>query len=233
MERYGTEVLIVDLRDNPGGDSQFVYHIVYALYGWKGVARAAESVQVIRCRPEEHREQYGSLVNNKPMTFERYLDDNTSGSKEHDNCELEVTTPVQDVLSLSETFSEVVNYEIFDRCCEPTRLIVITSAETLSSAFAGAAQLSTLGAEIVGVPPAQSPTSFGEPVEHSLPNTGLTVSISCSAFRWAPKVEGNVLVPDCELTPELFNSYDRAADSALRLGFDYSGITDGNPPSIV
>jgi hypothetical protein len=40
-------------------------------------------------------------------------------------------------------------------------------------------------------------------------------------YHWVSDLEGNVLRPDRELTPALFERYDRAADAALRLAFDY------------
>jgi hypothetical protein len=102
----------------------------------------------------------------------------------------------------------------------------------MSSAFAGAAQLTSLGADIVGVPSGQAPLSFGEPVEKTLPNTGLTARIAGSMYHWVPDPDTNVLQPDRELTPSLFERYDRTTDAGLRLAFDHAGITEasGSPP---
>jgi hypothetical protein len=81
----------------------------------------------------------------------------------------------------------------------------------------------------------QLPVSFrivGEAVEKTLPNTGLTVRIAGSMFHWVPDPDTNVLQPDQELTPALFERYDRTADAGLRLAFDHAGITEpsGDPP---
>lgn len=51
-------------------------------------------------------------------------------------------------------------------------------------------------------------------------------------FRWHPSIEDDVLRPDRELTPELFERYDHAGDAALRLAFDHAGVTtDGDLPT--
>ena len=84
---------------------------------------------------------------------------------------------------------------------------------------------------ITSVAPGQAPTSFGEPVERPLPNSDLTARIAGAMFQWHPSVADDVLRPDRELTPALFDRYDHAGDAALRLAFDHAGVTnDGDPP---
>jgi hypothetical protein len=114
---------------------------------------------------------------------------------------------------------------------EPDRIVVATSAGTMSSGFAVAGQLTALGADVVGVPSGQAPISFGEAVERELSNTGLTARIACSMYHWVPDPDGRVLEPDAELTPKRFGEYDRAGDAGLRLAFDHAGHTDGEAPT--
>ncbi len=107
----------------------------------------------------------------------------------------------------------------------PDEIVVVTSEGTMSSAFAGAALLSELGADLVGVPSGQAPVSFGETIERTLPNTGLAVELSGSMYRWVPDPSGTVLPMDRELTPDLFEGrYDRAYDAALRLAFEHADL---------
>lgn len=239
MDAADTKTLIVDLRDNPGGDSQFVFHIGYVFEGWEGVTRMRDSVCSLKRRTEPHRERYGTggegsegvgTADDNPAgyDFTDFLDDpktDESGAESR----------TKERLMLSDTFAEIVEAGSHEAAYEPDRIVVAVSASTMSSAFAGAAQLTSLGAEVVGVPSGQAPLSFGEPVEETLPNTGLTARIAGSMYHWIPDPDTNVLQPDRELTPALFERYDRTADAGLRLAFDHAGVTDpnGSPPEPV
>ena len=224
MDDAGTETLIVDVRDNPGGDSQFVFHLAYVLADFDGVERLAEAVKAVKRRTEPHRERYGegdlgtAAENPADYDFGGFLD------AEEDRDDL------RELLTRADSFADLVESGDDDGRYEPDRIVVVTSAGTMSSGFAVAAQLTALDAEVVGVPSGQAPISFGEAVEHELSNTGLTARVACSMYYWVPDADGRVLEPDAELTPERFEGYDRATDAGLRLAFDHAGHTDGEPP---
>lgn len=236
MAAAETDVLIIDLRNNTGGDSQFVFHIAYALWGWEGVTRMADSIRVLKRRTERHRKRYGTSNeasgdsgtpddDHDEYDFGDFLDD-PNAEEEGDE------SRVRDLLALSDTFRGVLDDTSHEATYEPDRIVVTVSASTMSSAFAGVAQLTSLGAEVVGVPSGQAPLSFGETVERTLPNTGLTASIAGSMYHWMPDPDTSILQPDRELTSDDFERYDRAADAVLRLAFDYAEITSssGDPP---
>lgn len=121
-------------------------------------------------------------------------------------------------------YADELAHEAHEGYYEPDNLVTVTTAGTLSSAFAGVALLSELGGDVVGVPSGQAPLSFGEAVEITLPNTGLDAEIACSMYRWTRNPDGNVLPMAAELTPDLFEGrYDRAGDAALQLAMDWAG----------
>ncbi len=230
MADAGTETLVVDLRDNPGGDSTFVYHLAYVLRGWEGVVDAAESISVTKRRTDAHRERYG-VPEDEPSTAERNPASYDFESDLGDEPDRAATLDrLRDTLTRSETAAKFVTTDDAAGVYDPPQLVVLTSAGTFSSAFAGVAQLSTLGADVVGVPSAQAPVSYGEVVDRTLPNTGLEASIAAAAFEWLPDPSGPVLDPDRELTAGLFRQFDRADDAVLRLAFEHVGLTDGDPP---
>jgi hypothetical protein len=222
MAAQDASTLVVDLRDNPGGDSTFVLHLAYALCGDQGVAELEGTVRAVKRRTEAHRERYGA---DEPGT----ADDNPA---DYDLSELldDGGGDVHERLRRSETFAAVAD-RTGGAVYDPERLMVVTSARTMSSAFAGVALLSSLGADVVGVPSGQAPRSFGEAVEFELPHTGLDLSVAGAMYDWVPDPADDVLTPDRELTPAAFDRYDRAADASLRLAFDHAGVTDGNPPT--
>lgn len=227
MQAADTETLIVDLRDNPGGSSRYATTLAHALFGPEGLGTAVRSVTTAKRRTDAHRDRFGDdspleteLVDEYDLS--EYLDLPASAD------------PVEvglERLRESETAAQLLD-EGRETIYEPPQVVVAVSASTMSSAFAGVAGLSTLGADVVGVPSGQAPVSFGEPVERTLSNTGLTVSLSGSLFEWVPDPDGPVLPVDAELTPELYERYDRAADAGLRLAFDHADV-DGAPPEPV
>ena len=227
MADADTETLIVDVRDNPGGDSQFVFHLGYALAGFAGVERLAEAVKSVKRRSEPHRERYGE--DDLGTAAENHADYDLGGFLDGS----EDPEMLRGLLTRAEGFADLVD-EIDDGGrYEPDRIVVATDAGTMSSAFAVAGQLTALGAEVVGVPSGQAPISFGEAVERELSNTGLTARVACSMYHWVPDPDGRVLEPEAELSPERFEGYDRAADAGLRLAFDHASQTDGEAPTPV
>lgn len=227
MEAAESRTLIVDVRDNPGGDSTFVFLLAYVLAGVDGVVRLAKAVKAVKRRSEEHRDQFGEADSDTGTTNPAGYDFEGFFESRADREQLE------QLLTRADSFAELVESGDDEGRYEPEQLVVVTSAGTMSSGFAVAAQLTALGADVVGVPSGQAPLSFGEAVERELTNTGLGVRVACSMYHWVPDPDGRVLEPDAELTPERFERYDRAADAGLRLAFDYAGHTDGEPPEPV
>lgn len=234
MAAAGTDTLIVDLRDNPGGDSQFVSHLAYVLRGWEGVARMLERTRSLKRRTDPHCERYGvpddegdalQTAEENPAGYD------FSGFLDAEDDEDSIGR-IRELLTQSETFADVVETGDHEAAYEPDQLVVAVSTGTMSSGFAGAAELTGLGADLVGVPSGQAPLSFGEAVEEPLPNTGLTVSIAGAMYHWVPDPDPNVLELDRELTSDLFDRYERTADAGLRLAFDDAGVTnaDDRPP---
>ncbi len=226
MADADTETLVVDLRDNPGGDSRFVFLLAYALQGWDGVDRTTRDVRVLRRRTDAHRERYGDAAGASD-DGEREGDTpayDFSGFLRGGDDRAERLALVRQRLGRSPTATDFLD-RVDDGVYRPERVVVVTSAGTMSSAFACAAQFTGLGADVVGVPSGQAPRSFGEPVERTLPNTGLDVHLAGALYHWTDD-PGSVLAPDRELTPERFERLDRGADAGLRLALEHAGHDD-------
>ena len=229
MSAATTEALIIDLRDNPGGDSRFVQQLCYFLYGINEIVETANWGVAVKRRTDAHRAEYGvpDGIRDGYATFEHNPADYDFGTAfRRAAADREAAIAQFEGRLGAGTFGEELDARTHERYYAPEQVVVVTSEATMSSAFAGAALLSEFGAEIVGVPSGQAPVSFGEAVGTVLPNTELTVELSGAMFRWVPDPGGSVLSVDRELTPELFESrYDRAGDAGLRLAFDHVGVT--------
>lgn len=223
MAEHDASTLVVDLRDNPGGDSTFVLHLAHTLRGDEGVTEMEGTTRAVKRRTDAHRERYG--VDDPGTADENPADYDLSGQFDDDG-------EAHERLRRSETFASLVD-RTDTPVYEPEQLVVVTSARTMSSAFAGAALLSSFGADVVGVPSGQAPRSFGEAVEFELPNSGLNLSVAGAMYDWVPAPDDDVLAIDCELTAAAYDRYDRASDASLRLAFDHAGVTNGDPPTPV
>lgn len=226
MADAGTETLLVDLRDNPGGNSVYADILTYVLYGWDGLGRVKREYAIPR-RTDAHRRRYGDeesgettieSAGDNPADFDfgHYF---VATERDHDE---RVAAIRERLTANSETFAEEAAAGTHAGYYRPEQVIAITSAHTFSSGLAAPLQISRLGGDVVGVPSGQAPNLFGEPVRETLPNTGLEVTVAGKILFWQPETDGNVLVPDCELTPERFERYDRASDAGLRLALDYA-----------
>lgn len=217
-----TETLVVDLRDNSGGDSRFLWYLCYVLYGWERLVETYDWGLAVKRRSEAHREAYG--VPDQPGTHE----DNPasydfSQAFQAETLDTERRIEIHQARLAHGRFAEELADQRHERYYEPPEVVVATTAGTMSSAFAGAALLSQFGADVVGVPSGQAPHSFGEAVTVELPNTGLAVDIAGAQFRWTPTDEGAVLPMARQLTPTLFEQrYDCAGDAVLQLAVDHA-----------
>jgi hypothetical protein len=230
MAAAETETLVVDLRDNPGGDSRFAQYIGYVLFGWERIVEGANWTAVKR-RSEHHRAEFGvpDAGRDEFATFEANPAAYDFGLEfRQQTLPLEQKIATHRQMLGTGAFADELDEEAHAGYYEPENLVVVTTAGTMSSAFAGGAGLADMGADVVGVPSGQAPLSFGEAVEVELPNTGLSVDIAGSMFEWTEEPEHDVLPIARELTPTLFEKrYDKAGDAALRLAFDHaSGQVD-------
>lgn len=222
MANTEAETLVVDLRDNSGGDSRYLWYLCYALYGWQRLAETYDWELAVKRRSAANRETYG--VPDQPGTHE----DNPAGydfgqAFQADALDVEKRIEMQKTRLADGRFAEELADEAHEAYYEPPQIVAATTAGTMSSAFAGAALLLEFGVDIVGVPPGQAPHSFGEAVTVELPNTGLSVDIAGALFRWTPTAERPVLPMDRQLTPALFEQrYDCAGDAVLQLAIDHA-----------
>ncbi|MFB6112434.1 MAG: S41 family peptidase, partial [Halobacteriaceae archaeon] len=221
MQAAGTETLVVDLRANTGGDSQFVFYLAALLGGLDAINRSIEGLEVVRRRTDAYRERYGDTGPGRAR--DNPADYDFTQAFAASTVETGLPPLVEGLLSRSDT-----GMAFIDGCPDggryrPETIVVAVSAGTMSSAFGAAAQLARLGAEIVGVPPGQGPISFGEHVEQALPNTGLDVRLAATLFQWVSEPDGPVLEPDVPLGVDEFEAFDCAADAGLRLALEHAG----------
>lgn len=216
MAEAGTERLVVDVRDNAGGTSMLPYLLTYVLYGWGGVETAvADQYDAVKTS-EQYRDHLGDQApverteNPAGFDFSSYFSD-ADAELEQLRSQLEQMSP-----TLREEFATGATEAAY----RPDTVVVVTSATTFSAGMEIPALLSELGADVVGVPPSQSPNGPRDKLTVELPNTGLEATVSYRYHVFQPGTDGHVLRPERRLTPDVFERYGRAADAGLRLALD-------------
>jgi hypothetical protein len=217
MADASTGTLMVDTRDNNGGNSLIAYLLTYILHGQDGVTKAVDDMRSIPKDSALYREQYGDdgpideTANSAGFDFSSCFEDTGTGQEE-----------LSEFTERSPTFAaEVESGEFAGYYC-PETTMVVTSAETFSAGVEPGILLSKLGATVVGVPSMQAPNGPRDILFDELPNTGLEVRTSYRHHEFLPDESGDAFEPDVGLTPTRFEALDRSADAGVRLALAYA-----------
>ncbi len=215
MKVRGTETLIVDLRNNGGGNSIIVNFLTYFIQGREGIVRGYSDHYQIR--------RYSSLYfeNRTKITLETINEDREISlqageysfiSERAYLAELESSPPVspenlewvKNNIGQGTTFAEELQEGRFEAYYRPTNIVVLTSAETYSAGFDLAVKLYRMGAVIVGTPSAQSGNCFIDAITTELKNSKIGVALSSKVQVLFPEDEsgGRELIPHHLLTYE-------------------------------
>jgi len=216
MASRDTETLVVDTRGNGGGSSVAAYALTYVLHGREGVATAAGDQYSVSKDSALYRENYGDdgpvadTENAAGFDFDSYF--TATGEKG--------ASVLEELTELSETFArELARGDDAGRYC-PENVVVVTDAETFSAGVEPGILLSKLGAQVIGVPSAQSANGPRDVLLSDLPETGLEFRVSYRHHVFQPGQDGTVFETDVELTPERFEAYGRTSDAGVRLALD-------------
>ena len=222
MKARGTEVLIVDVRGNGGGNSLIVDILIYFLYGKDSLreisgfgtgesgvfrysrlyfaARPRQSLDSINARRvvplvEGDYEFGASFQDGRPVA--RLLRPLTEppGFRE---------------LRASPTFGPEFASGVYSGYWRPKRVMVLCDAGTASAGFSVVVALHRLGGMLVGTPSAQAPNSFGSATGWRLNHTGIEGYVPVIAAVHFPEepAKARVLPVDYPLTYERLASYD-------------------------
>jgi len=226
MKREGTKLLIVDLRENTGGNDLMVRMLLYFLFGRESMSSDDEGFQISR---------YSELY------FQFYTDASLEGLNRDRAVPLKVgdydfseerargkgsdpaalSNVAAEILERTPTFHKVFSQDLYENFYRPPHLVVLSSAWTYSSGFTMLAALEGRGATVVGTPSAHAGNNFGDSLLFRLTNTQLRGAVSFKrnvTFPDDPE-KGRCLVPDIILTHEKWASlnFDPNAEVLLAL----------------
>ena len=221
MRRRRTGTLVLDVRDNPGGNSLISEILVYYLYGKEKLLEMAGvgsgehgafrySRLYFADRPSESLASINQgravpLVEGDYDFAWSYADGRPIARRSGPPGE----PPMVKFLRLSPTFRAEYDASTYSGHYLPKQVFVLCSAGTLSAGFSVVVEFWRLGATTVGTPPAQAPNSFGSAAIWTLRHTGLrgmVPMVSAAHFPDDPS-KAHVLPVDRLLTYERLASY--------------------------
>ncbi len=219
MREAGTRTLLVDLRNNDGGNSTMYNILLYYLYG-KDVLWLAK----LQHSETEHFSEY-YFQNNSSDSFEQInveravplirtdydFSGDWYGRIRRDPLAVDQIKTEWELRELDRmpTFAAEYRSGKYENHYLPAKVMVLISPKTFSSGYTLMYYLFRAGAKIVGTPSAQAGNCFGEPFDFKLQHSGLTGTISHKQFvnfHDDPEM-GRVLQPHFPMTYDKLKSY--------------------------
>lgn len=232
MKQAGTRDLIIDLRKCPGGISNITEMLMYFLFGReKTVDVLSQSYQVRKYSEAYYRYAPGEKFEPKnetrsvPLTIDDYdfLEErNYGGGAGIEKRRAIIRKDLDDMASHMPTFNREYAGGVYEAFFTPANIVVLSEAETFSSAFWMLQCFVQGGAKLVGVPSGQAPNTFSDQNPYELPRTKLTLYMTCKYSVSFPKLapEERFIKPDRELTYDLLKSYGFDPNAAVLLALD-------------
>jgi hypothetical protein len=220
MKEAGTEALIIDLSQNPGGNSLMADILTYFLYGTQKLAQIVTEERSIRKYSPYFFEAFPGRsiadINRQNAQVQSYpLTENDYDFAEDRFKELflagkiDVATGLALKYADTPTFLAELQSGAYAGFYTPKKVIVTTSHETYSSGFTMLRYLYKSGATVVGSTSAQSGNGFGNSTMVALKNTGIKLTVSKNAYVVFPEEpdKRKQIIPHHELTYEKLKRY--------------------------
>jgi hypothetical protein len=218
-----TENLIIDLRDNTGGNSIMREILVYFLYGKAALNKLDNGYSIAK-----YSDMYISQYDNK-------LSDSIKNSIEISGTAYEFRN--EQFYRLKEfnydyekTFKGMPTFwrtystgKYHSEYCNLSNVIVLSSPFTYSSGLNLMTGLYSMGAKIVGTPSGQAPNNFGDVLMYNLNNSGIRGFVSFKQNITFPDDDekGKCLFPDILLTEEFYKNSNYDPNAEIKLAIDY------------
>jgi hypothetical protein len=220
MKEAGTEVLIIDLSQNRGGNSLMADILTYFLYGTQKLAQIVTEERSVKKyspyffealpgRSIDDINRQNAQVQSYPLTENDYDFAEDRFKELFLAGKIDVATGMALKYADSPTFLAELRSGAFSGYYTPKKVIVTTSHETYSSGFTMLRYLYKSGATVVGSTSAQSGNGFGNGSMFILKNTGLKMTISKNAYVVFPEEpdKRKQIFPHHELTYEKLKGY--------------------------
>jgi hypothetical protein len=228
MKEAGTKTLLVDLRQNSGGNSFMSNILVYFLFGKETLLGRKPGLEV---------KKYSSFFfETHPNVSLEELNKDRAEPLAVGGCDTlsdprsgvtpEVRAKREETLRRMTTFAAELENGEYDGSYTPEHVVVLSTPWTFSSGYTMMRYLYNAGAKLAGTPSGQASNCFGDIIPFKLPNSGVTGHVShkrFSDFPDDPKL-GRALPMDYPLTYEKLREYGFDRNAEVLWGMEVGGL---------
>lgn len=220
LKKNNTENLIVDLRDNTGGNGIMCDMLIYFLFGKEAILNPDQGYQIIKYS-DLYFQNYSSdslPAINKERSIKLAKDDYNFGEEETFFKRVCDTTQLNNYLKSSRTFYNVYQTQKYDiPQVQLKNIIILCNPFTTSSGFNLLTYLNKKGAKVLGTASAQPGNNFGDAIFFHLNNSGLKGYVSFKQNITFPNDpdKGKCLMPDFPLTYQKYMSFNYDPDAEI------------------
>ena len=227
MKAAGTKTLLVDVRQNSGGNSFMSNILVYFLFGSETLLGRIPGLEVkkyssffLETHPNADLDDL-----NETRDVPLMVGDCDTVSNPRLGVTREVRARREETLRTMTTFAGELDAGEYDGYYTPEHVIVISTPWTFSSGYTMMRYLFRAGAELAGTPSGQASNCFGDIIRFELPNSGVSGNVSHKRYADFPDDPelGRVLPMDYPLTYEKLWEYEFDPNAEIRWAAEAAG----------
>ena len=229
MKKSNTKNLIIDLRNNTGGNSIMREILIYFLFGKDALYGLDNGYSISKYSPLFFNTYESVKLQdiNKDLSLELNQNDynfiSERGYLSNINNIDGLDEAYEKWLKKIPTFYKVYSSGRYDSPMIPLdNILVISNPFTYSSGFNLLTALYENGAKIIGTPSGQSANNFGDALLYNLDNTGIRGFVSYKQVLTYPKnfEKGKCFMPDYILTIDKFRQYNSDPNAEILYSLD-------------
>jgi hypothetical protein len=205
MKKANTETLIIDLRNNGGGNSTLSDFLIYFLYGKDVLTKIKSSnsgYEIIKFSnlyfAENQNESLDKINANTIINFRNddyWFEEFDKHAVNADSTQ--INTDLDKFYNNIPTFYQEYKSNVHSNYYCPQNVFVLCSPQTYSSGFTMMKRLHELGATLIGTPSSQAGNNPGWTLNYTLDNTGLTGWVACKYYTSSSdRFKNGVYIPD-------------------------------------
>lgn len=232
MKKSRTEVLIIDLRGDGGGNSTLGQFLVYYLYGKDALIKnlSGKTGYEIRKFSKLYFEQNQNETLNKinENSGVNLLSDDywfeELDEKEAKKDSIDIYNEFDEFYKRIQTFYKEYKSNAYSGFYCPPKVIVLCSPQTYSSGFTMMKMLHEMGATLIGTPSSQAGNNAGWVLNYKLKNTGLNGWVACKYYTlFSDKIKNGIYIPDYLLTYSKLSEYNFDPNAEIEYALEITG----------
>ena len=229
MKKAKTETLIIDLRENGGGNSTLGQFLVYFLYGKDTLIKNLSGQSGYEIKKfsnmyfEENKNESLSKINDNspiPLLTNDYWFENLYNNADNKSLS-EIYSEIDGFYNKIPTFYSEYESNLHSKYYCPPKVFVLCSPQTYSSGFTMMKTLHEMGATLIGTPSSQAGNNPGWILNYTLDNTELKGWVACKYYvSFSERFKNGVYIPDYLFTYDNLLKYNFDPNAEILFSLD-------------